>query len=523
MAVIEGFHLASLPMSSQTLSATPATPSAPLLRLRGLSRRYGQHLALADVSLDLHAGEVHVLFGENGAGKSTLISLLAGARQPSSGTLEIGGYKGVFASVAQARAHGVRAVFQEFSLVPTLTVAQNITLGEELLRAGAFLDHAASRAEARRLVEQLGFSLDLDERVGRLPRGKQQMVEICKALRHPPRVLVLDEPTASLSEHDTQALFALVRRLKAQGTAVVYITHRMHEIPVLGDRVTVLRDGRQVATVAADTPPQRLIELMTGRAMAQVYPQPGVVGARVRLLLDKVTVALQAGSPGVQGASLKVHAGEIVGIAGLVGCGKSELAQACFGLRRLAGGRIELDGRAVRFGHPADAIAAGLWYCPSDRKHEGLALDLAAGENMVLSGLRHGPVRGHWRMPRRERAHLGELSRRVEFAAPRLREPIANFSGGNQQKVLLAKGLAQEIGVYVFDEPTVGVDVGAREAIYRCLAELSARGAAILMVSSDLPELLGMTHRMLVMNEGRITGHFERSAYDEHRILSCFF
>lgn len=503
--------------------STAAAPDAPVLRVRGLSRRYGQHLALSDVSLDLHAGEVHVLFGENGAGKSTLISLLAGARRPTAGTVEVGGYIGGFASVAQARAHGVRAVFQEFSLVPTLSVAQNITLGDEPLRGGAFLDQAAGRSEARALVERLGFALDLDVPVGRLPRGKQQMVEICKALRRVPRVLILDEPTASLSEHDTQSLFALVRRLKAQGTAVIYITHRMHEIPALGDRVTVLRDGRQVATVAADTPPQRLIELMTGRALAQVYPKPGAVGARVRLSLDGVTVAPQAGSPGVHAASLQVRAGEIVGIAGLVGCGKSELAQACFGLRRLAEGRLTLDGRAVRFGHPADAIAAGVWYTPSDRKHEGLALGLSAGENMGLSGLRHGPARSHWRMPRRERAHLGEISRRVEFAAGRLREPVANFSGGNQQKVLLGKGLAQDIGVYVFDEPTVGVDVGAREAIYRCLADLSARGAAILLVSSDLPELLGMTHRLLVMNDGRITGEFERGAYDEHRILSCFF
>ncbi len=506
-------------------AARPADLSAPAptLRVLGLSKRYGQHLALDNVSLDLHAGEVHVLFGENGAGKSTLITMLAGAREPSSGHVEIGGHRGAFASVAQARGHGVRAVFQEFSLVPLLTVAENITLGEEPVRGAGLLDKGRARAEARALIERLGFALDPDARVGHLPRGKQQMVEICKALRRTPRVLILDEPTASLSEHDAQSLFALVRRLKADGAAIVYITHRMHEIPALGDRVTVLRDGQQVATVPADTPEQRLIELMTGRRLANIYPALPAAREQVRLSIEGVSLPSRPGRTTVREASLQVRAGEIVGVAGLVGCGKSELAQACFGLDRLAAGRIVLDGRTVQFRHPADAIAAGLWYSPADRKHEGLALGLPAGDNMALSGLRFGPVRGTWLRPRRERAHLNRLAARVDFAAPRLRENAANFSGGNQQKVMLAKGLAQDIGVYVFDEPTVGVDVGAREAIYRCLADLSGAGAAILLVSSDLPELMGMTHRMLVMNEGRISAEFQRADYDEHRILEKFF
>ncbi len=506
--------------------AAAAAATAPVLRARGLRKRYGAHLALDSVSLDLNAGEVHVLFGENDAGKSTLIGLLAGAREPSDGEITIGSHRGVFRSVADARAHGVRAVFQEFSLVPTLSVVDNIVLGEEPL-AGipglGLLSKAAARAEALALIQRLGFALDADALVSTLPRGKQQMVEICKALRRAPRVLILDEPTASLSEHDAQALFALVRRLKADGTAIVYITHRLHEIPALGDRVTVLRDGQQVATVPADTPEDRLIELMTGRTLAKIYPQPQRRLGSVRLALDGVSLRPAPGSVTVTEASLSVRAGEIVGIAGLVGCGKSELAQACFGLQRLAAGGITLNGRPTRFRHPADAIAAGLWYSPADRKHDGLALGLAAGDNMGLSGLRFGPVASLWRQPRHERAHLGRLSQQVDFAALRLGEPAANFSGGNQQKVLLAKGLAQDIGVYIFDEPTVGVDIGARLAIYRCLAELSAAGAAILLVSSDLPELMGMTHRLLVMNQGRIVDSFERADYDEHRILARFF
>jgi ribose transport system ATP-binding protein len=495
----------------------------PMLRVRGLSKRYGQHLALDNVALDLQPGEVHVLFGENGAGKSTLIAMLAGALEPSAGEIEMDGHCGAFTSVVQARSHGVRAVFQEFSLVPMLTVGENIMLGEEPCRGPGLLAKAAAREEARRLIGTLGFALDVDELVANLPRGKQQMVEICKALRHTPRVLILDEPTASLSEHDAQALFALVRRLQADGVVVVYITHRMHEIPALGDQVTVLRDGKHIATVPAHTPEARLIELMTGRTLAKIYPPLNTELGKVRLQIENLSLAPEPGTVAVRHASLSVRAGEIVGIAGLVGCGKSELAQACFSLKCIEAGRILIDGRATHFRHPADAIAQGLWYSPADRKNDGLALGLAAGRNMSLSALCFGTLRGSWLRPRRERRHLAHLSGRVDFAPQRLREPTANFSGGNQQKVMLAKGLAQEIDVYVFDEPTVGVDVGARLAIYRCLAQLSRAGAAILLVSSDLPELLGMTHRLLVMNQGRITAEFSHAEYDEHRILEQFF
>jgi ribose transport system ATP-binding protein len=500
-----------------------AGPAEPVLRTFGLTRRYGQNVALADASLAFLGGEVHVLFGENGAGKSTLIGMIAGANQPTSGEIAIDGFRGCFQSVGEARRHGVRAVFQEFSLVPLLTVAENITLGEEPTGSLGLLSREQTREEARRLIRELGFDLDVDERVESLPRGRQQMVEICKALRRRPRLLILDEPTASLSEHDAQALFKLVRRLKEAGTAVIYITHRMHEIPVIGDRVSVLRDGRLVATVAAGTPENRLIELMTGRTLAKIYPAPTATLGPVRLSLRAVTLAAVEGACDLAGVDLEVRAGEIVGVAGLVGCGKSELGQACFGLRRVGTGEIRLDGKAVRFKHPADAIAAGLWYSPADRKSDGLALGRPARENMGLSGLRWGTAASRWLRPLREARELEDVSRRVEFPAPRLREDVANFSGGNQQKVLLAKCLVQEIGVYVFDEPTVGVDIGARLSIYQCLAEISAAGAAILLISSDLPELMGMTHRLVVMNSGRITGEFQRAEYDEQRILERFF
>lgn len=494
-----------------------------VLRTRGLTKTYGSHVALRDVSLAFAAGEVHVLFGENGAGKSTLISLLAGANLPSAGEIKIEDFTGSFASVAEARRHGVRAVFQELSLVSQLTVAENIVLGEEPLGCLGLLSPAAARREARRLIDTLKFEIDVDARVGSLPRGKQQMVEICKALKSRPRVLILDEPTASLSERDVRAMFEVVRGLKDHGTAIIYITHRMAEIPTLGDCVSVLRDGRLVATVAADTPEAGLIELMTGRPLDQLYPVPGAALGAPRLVMRDVTLTSQVGQVTVAGVTLEVRAGEIVGIAGLVGCGKSELAQACFGLRRLAGGVISLDGKRIEATHPRDAIARGLWYSPANRKQDGLALGRCAAENIALSGLAFGPLRGPWLRQHRETAMLTGLARHVEFAPHRLADRVETLSGGNQQKVMLAKGLAQDIGVYVFDEPTVGVDVGACQSIYHCLSKLSAAGAAILLISSNLQELMGLTHRLLVMSGGRVVAEFAHTEYDEHRILEHFF
>lgn len=496
-----------------------ATSAEPVLRAHNLSKRYGTHLALRNVSLDLVPGEVHVLFGENGAGKSTLISMLAGANQPSDGHIDIGGAPVTLDSVAVARNLGIRAVFQEFSLIPHLSVTANIALGEEDANGAGILAKRVMRNKAAALIRNLGFELDPDALVSELPRGKQQMVEICKAVAQGPRVLILDEPTASLSEHDTQALFGLVRRLKAQGTAIVYITHRMHEIAAIGDRVTVLRDGQLVSTVDADTSEEDLIRLMTGRTLSDIYPAPSTSLGEVRLSLSKL--ATRDGC--VLDASLDVRAGEIVGLAGLVGCGKSEVGQAVFGATRIDSGRILLDGREVRFKHPSEAIEGGIWYCPPDRKNDGLALVRTAFDNMALSSFRFGKVRGRLRKPRQETSLVSQLSGHVDFPFVRRNEPVSNFSGGNQQKVLLAKGLAQDIDVYIFDEPTVGVDVGARQAIYRYLAQLSAKGAAILLISSDLPELLGLCHRMYVMRNGRTTAQFERAEFNQQAILEQFF
>ena len=513
-----------MPAQPQPDSGSPVSRFGQfVLRVRGLTKRYDRTLALDDVSLEFRSGEVHVLFGENGAGKSTLTSLLAGAIAPSDGDIEIDGTTRRFHSVAEARAHGVRAVFQEFSLIPYRTVADNITLGEEPLTGFGFLSKAAARAQAQELIGELGFDLDADAIVVSLTRGKQQMVEICKALRRPPRLLILDEPTASLSEHDARALMELTRRLRDRGAAIVYVTHRIHEIPTVGDRVSVLRDGRLVATVDARTRQDELIRLMTGRQMAKMYPVPRETLGDVRLKLANVTLAPRPGQVQVRDANLEVRAGEIVGIAGLVGCGKSELAQACFGLQRLVEGQIVVDGRPGRASHPAAAIRAGVWYSPPDRRQDGLSMVRSTRENIALSSYGFGPLQGRWVNPGRETGLLREVSRRVRFDRDRLDDVVANLSGGNQQKVLLAKSMVQDISVYVLDEPTVGVDIGACVSIYQYLSELSAQGAAILIASSNLPELLGLTHRIYVMSDGRLVAEFRRDGYDEQGVLEHFF
>ncbi len=513
----------SIALQEPIAPAASVQAGPAVIGVREITRRYGRNVALAPVTLDFRAGEAHVLFGENGAGKSTLISLLAGANAPSGGEIVVRGKVARFGSVAEARAHGVRAVFQEFSLIPHQTVAENIILGEEPTNRFGLLAKQAAVEEAQALIDSLGFDLNPRSRVVSLTRGKQQMVEICKALRRPPELLILDEPTASLSEHDAQALLKLVLRLKAEGTAIIYVTHRIHEIPIVGDRVTVLRDGRHIDTVPADTCEDDLIGLMTGRQMAKIYPTPRADLGAVRLSLDAVTTVPRRGQVQVQDAGLEVRAGEIVGVAGLVGCGKGELAQACFGLHRLRSGTITVDGRPVKQGDPADAIRNGLWMTPSDRRHDGLSMGRSARENISLSSYSFGPLRGRWIKTDKEDRLLTEISRLVDFEPAKLDDPVESLSGGNQQKVLLAKAMVQDISVYVFDEPTVGVDIGACLPIYNALSKLSERGAAILIASSNLPELMGLAHRIKVMSNGRFVAEFARDEYDEHKILEQFF
>ena len=472
-----------------------------LLDLARISRQFPGVQALDEVDFDLRTGEVHVLFGENGAGKSTLISIVAGALQPHGGQIRFRGESIHLSSVHHARSLGISAVFQEFSLVPQLTVEQNLFLGAEETSFG-LLDKKALRARAAGILERLGFPLHPAQRVAFLSRAEQQMVEIAKAFRSDLSVLILDEPTASLTERETERLFALIEQVKARGVGIIYITHRMNEIRHIGDRITVLRDGRYVATVDACTPEEDLVRLMTGRVIEQIFPDIRFRPGEPILEVEHLTTADDA----VNGVSLHVRRGEVVGLAGLVGSGKSEVARACFGLVPISDGRVAFAGEPVTGLSPRRMLDKGLFYVPADRRDEGLMMMRNVRENIALPALSTPDFsRGFLLRRDAESTRTRDLAKRLNLQPLRVEREVDHFSGGNQQKVLLAKSLTREIRLFVFDEPTVGVDVGTRVAIYEFIRDLCQSGAAVLLISSDLPEILHLTHRVYVMCRGVLT------------------
>jgi ribose transport system ATP-binding protein len=491
-----------------------------LIETKGLSKHYPGVDALVDVDFELKPGEVHALFGENGAGKSTLISILAGANQPTRGEIHFRGQPLTLADVGAARARGISAVFQEFSLVPQLTVAENLFLGDEPVRGG-FLDRRNESKLARALLERLGFPLEADRRVQELSRAEQQMVEIAKAFRSDLSVLILDEPTASLTEKETESLFSLIRQAKARGVGIIYITHRMVELRRIADRVTVLRDGRKVGLVDAQAADEAtLIQMMSGRPISQVFPKVNYAPARTLLSVERLSSA----DGTVRDVSLEVKAGEIVGIAGLVGCGKSEVARACYGLNRVAKGRVMFDGRDVTGWKTRRMLDAGFSYLPPDRHKEGLVLARSAIENTSLPALHLPQFSGNiFLKRRREKDTVSRLAEQLKLHPFDLQREMAAFSGGNQQKVLIAKMLTRDVKLFVFDEPTVGVDVSTRVAIYRLIADLCEAGAGVLLISSDLPEVLHLCNRAYVMFRGAVQVELQGSQITEDRVLSHFF
>jgi ribose transport system ATP-binding protein len=495
------------------------TTTQPLIETAGLSKHYPGVKALDRVDFTLRPGEVHVLFGENGAGKSTLISLLSGAQQPTAGTVRFEGREVTLHSVNAARRLGISAVFQEFSLVPTLSVAENLFLGDEPTRHG-FLDRREMRRRAVELLRDLQFDLDPAVPVALLSRAKQQMVEIAKGFRGRLSVLILDEPTASLTDRETDRLFALVERIKAGGAGVIYITHRMQEIKRIGDRVTVLRDGHAIGTVDARTTPEdQLIEMMTGRTIAEIYPHIEARPGEVLLSVRDLSTAT-----GVRDATLEVRRGEVVGLAGLVGSGKSELMRAVFGIDRATAGTVTFKGVDVTRTQPGEMLRRGMFYLPPDRKAEGLVLPFTSGANISLSALRER-LRGSLGMlsHRRREALTAEVALTVELADRNVGRSVALLSGGNQQKVLFGKGLALEVDLYVFDEPTVGVDVGTRSSLYILIKKLCEGGAGVVVISSDLPEVLHLAHRAYVMRGGRVAGQLGGDRITESEVLGLFF
>jgi ribose transport system ATP-binding protein len=507
--------------NQETRAAESARDNADLLlELTNISKRFPGVIALDGVDFDVRRGEVHVLFGENGAGKSTLINIIAGTYPPDTGAFRYQGREITYLTPHGARVIGISPVFQEFSLVPELTVEQNLFLGRELT-AGGFLNRPAMRARARAIVRELNFDLRPDYKVAQLSRAHQQMVEIAKAFLTEVRLLILDEPTASLTDAEAAKLFDLVAKLKASGVGIIYVSHRIREIKQIADRITVLRDGHKIKTVAAgDVSETELVELMTGRKIGVLFPKiehnPG------DKLLEAEHVTL--GDRTVNDVSFYARAGEITGIAGLVGCGKSEIIRAIVGLEPIEAGVVRVRGTAVTAPTPAAMMKQGVCYFPSDRVAEGLALARPVRENVSMAALDLPGFSRHRILQRRsERRIVQGIVEKLSLRPPLIERAVASFSGGNRQKILLARGLTREISVYLFDEPTVGVDVGAKIEIYELMKNLVATGVAIVLVSSDLPEVLNLSHRLYVMHRSRMAAELTGADINEPAVLSHFF
>ena len=494
--------------------------SVPLVEMTQVSKEFPGVKALDCVDFKLERGEVHVLFGENGAGKSTLISILSGVYRPTSGTLRIDGVETEFRSVRQAAECGVGTVFQEFSLAPTLTVFENVYLGREP-RKGLFVDRRAMVAGAQALFRELGFEIDVRRSVSGLSRAQQQMVEIAKALHAKARVLILDEPTASLTEKETRKLFAFIAKAAAEGVGIIYISHRMQEFREIADKISVLRDGRLIATVPArDATEESLVELMTGRAINQIYP------AIVRKQDGHTLMTLRGiVSAGVRGVDIDVRAGEVLGVAGLVGSGKSRVWRSVLGLQSIAAGTVTLKGRDVTHAATRTLLRGGVFYLPPDRKNEGLQLVATARENINLCLLDQPGIVGGFGLvsQNRSRALADRIGQRVDISAKNINRAVSKLSGGNQQKVLFGKGIGAERDIYIFDEPTVGVDMGTRAALYGLIKDIAESGKAVVVISSDLPEVMNLSHRLLVFSQGRISAELAGPDVTEENILKHFF
>ncbi|MFI6948091.1 sugar ABC transporter ATP-binding protein [Streptomyces sp. NPDC050422] len=494
----------------------PEPEMTPVLALEGVSKSFGAVRALRGVSLRLYAGEAHALAGENGAGKSTLIKALAGVHRPDAGTVLLDGEPVEFHGPADARDAGVAVIYQEPTLFPDLSVAENIFVGRQPRRSLGRVDHRAVRRAAADLFERLGVDLDPDQPARGLSIADQQLVEIAKALSFDARVLIMDEPTAALTGSEVARLFGVVRTLRAEGAAVLFISHRLEEIFALCQRVTTLRDGAWISSEPLEgLSEDDLVRRMVGRDLDELYPKQRTEVGEVALRVSRLT------REGVfTDVSFAVRRGEIVGLAGLVGAGRSEVARAVFGVDRFDAGEVEVLGRKLRSGAPSVAMAAGLALVPEDRRAQGLVMDMSIERNIGLTGFATTTRAGLMnRAAERDRAVDWAVKLQVKYA--RLADVVGTLSGGNQQKVVLAKWLATSPQVLIVDEPTRGIDVGTKAEVHRLLSSLAAEGVAVLMISSDLPEILGMADRVLVMHEGRLAAEIPRSEVTEETVMAA--
>jgi rhamnose transport system ATP-binding protein len=503
---------------STEVAAGPSPPvgAAAILALDAVSVSFGAVQALRSVSLDLAPGSVHALAGENGAGKSTLVKVLAGALRPDRGRVLVDGEPTVFRGPADARAAGIAVIYQEPTVFPHLSIAENIYMGRQPRATLGRIDRAKMRRWTEDLFARLGVALDPDQPARGLSIADQQMVEIAKALSFDARVLIMDEPTAALTPAEVERLFAVTRALKAQGAAILFISHRLEEIFDLCDTVTTLRDGGWIATEpVAGLGADDLVRRMVGRDLGSLYPEQHARIGEVALDVRRLT------REGVfTDVSFQVRRGEIVVLAGLVGAGRTDVARAVFGVDRWDAGSVRIDGRALRPGSPSAAMAAGIALVPEDRRAQGLVMIHSIERNSTLTGIR-SLTRGGLVSRAAERARATDWAARLELKYGRLTDAVATLSGGNQQKVVLGKWLSTAPKVLIVDEPTRGIDVGTKVQVHRLLSRLAADGVAVLMISSDLPEVLGMADRILVMHEGRLAAELPREGATEEAVLAA--
>jgi len=502
------------PTGDAVVAAMPGTGTTPLrVELRGISKRFAATQALDDVSFDLSPGEVHALVGENGAGKSTLVKILAGVYQPDSGTIWLDGETIQIHGPAEARALGIAVVHQEPRLFPDLTVAENVFIGHAPSGRLGTIDWGGTRRAAQALFDELGVRFDVGAPVRGLSMADQQLIEIAKALSVDARVLILDEPTASLSAHEVDRLFTIVRRLRDRGVSVLFVSHRLDEVFELCDRATVFRDGKHVITTpTSELTTADLVRHMVGRVVT-LFPKVETPIGDVLLEVEGLTRV------GVfRDIGFSVRASEIVGLAGLVGAGRTEVARVLFGIDRSDAGEIRLRGRPVSFASPSAAMAAGIAYLPEDRHQEGLVLDFSIAQNVTLPILPRLFPRFLVRAST-ERAVAQDHTKQFNVRMTGVDQLVGALSGGNQQKVVLAKWLASGPAILILDEPTRGIDIGAKVEVHRIISELAASGLGIILISSDLPEVLAMSDRILVLHEGRITAEIPHERATEERVM----
>ncbi|AWP27192.1 sugar ABC transporter ATP-binding protein [Paenibacillus sp. Cedars] len=491
--------------------------SEVLLQMEGITKEFPGVLALNNCQFELRRGEVHALMGENGAGKSTMMKILTGVYQKDEGTVTYQGKPVELTNPKAAQDAGISMIHQELNLAPDLTVAQNIFIGREpRRRLRLFLDDQALHRQVKALFQRMGLDMDPAVQVSELTVAKQQMVEIAKALSYNADVLVMDEPTAALSETEIEELFRIIRQLRADGVGIVYISHRMDEIKRITDRITVMRDGQYIDTVlTAEVTTQDIISKMVGRQIYETSKPEAAAGERETVLEVK---GLNQGRA-LRDISFTLRKGEILGIAGLVGAGRTELARAIFGADRIQSGEIYIHGSRVKMRGPHDAVRLGIGYLSEDRKRYGCVVDLDVKSNVVIASYPEFLRPGGWMNTEKIRKQAEDMVERLKVKTPHVDQEVKFLSGGNQQKVVIGKWLTRDCDILIFDEPTRGIDVGAKSEIYRLLNELAAQGKSIIMISSELPEILRMSHRILVMCEGRITGELDHEEATQEIIM----